>query len=696
MSATRISPSFRPVTLFLIALSLSIGWGIRGNFGHEFGAMMAGTLAGIAVSLFSGREDWRRRVPYFAYFGALGWGFGGSIAYMPVMAYVQCGHLPTQIYGFSVTFMVGALWTGMGGLGTAYAAVENRERLTAIFKPLSWIFVLWTVQYFGEDAFVRWYQAHVTGLSADHSDFRQRSPLYWLDSEWVEATLALVALCAYDLWDRRGENFRDFLKWGSMGALGGFAVQHTSGLIGWVGGHIGVVGYPLVKLHQGLDWIGSALLGLIVHTQGDLSAINPATGKPFDPADMITNWPTMFSDFSWHMGWVVGLIAGITLYFCVYGQWRNGAKLLLYITIGSYLCFLICPVLLSNFPPFSWVGGFRMMPPRGDSWANTLGAFLGALLYLRRYKLQPVAAAGVVSFFLGGLSFITAEFIKILMLIPGNPVLEKNPAVVEHWAHWRSANWHSIVAEQGVGFLYGLSIAVAMGLLASRVKSHEGETRLRKWTEAYSVSFILNILLFLNMVKCLEQWTEERASGFRCVPLTMKMPLFNGIELSSPAWFALMFFLITACTIAVMVAHFRRPIAAVPRTWLGIGQVFYLLFLWAIVIGNFLRAVVGFTDQRLATEGAIMVHALIVTFVILAFARDGETVAIQEPESYGPLIRKWALGGLVAFVLCSTVYLSVNRSFYGNKPDGWGGANMRFGAQADWRVKPVIKSHAHR
>ena len=63
MSATRISPSFRPVTLFLIALSLSIGWGIRGNFGHEFGAIMAGTLAGIAVSLISGREDWRRRVP---------------------------------------------------------------------------------------------------------------------------------------------------------------------------------------------------------------------------------------------------------------------------------------------------------------------------------------------------------------------------------------------------------------------------------------------------------------------------------------------------------------------------------------------------------------------------------------------------------------------------------------------------------
>ncbi len=695
---TRISPSFRPVTLFLIALSLSIGWGIRGNFGHEFGAMMAGTLAGIAVSLFSGREDWRRRLPFFAFFGACGWGFGGSIAYMPVMAYTQSGHLPTQIYGFFVTFMTGALWTGMGGVGTAYAAVEGREKLTAIFKPICWVFAIWTLQYFGEDAFVQWYQAHVPGLGMENADFRQRSPLYWLDSEWVETTLALLALCAYDFWNRRGEGWRDLVRWGGIGALGGAVLQHATDVIGWVGAHLGVIGYPLVKTEQLLEWIGRGLLGLIVHTQGDLSAINPATGQPFDPKDMITNWPTLFTDFSWHMGWVIGLILGIILYFVTYGKWRNGSKLLLYIAVGSHLCFIVCPVLLSNLPFFQAVGGFRMMPPRGDSWANTVGAFLGALLYMRRYRLMPVAAAGVVSFFLGGLSFITAQFIKILMLMPGNPVLEKDPSVVERWAHWRSANWHSIAAEQGVGFLYGLSIAVAMGLLASRVKSHEGEPRTRKWTEVFSIAFILNILVYVNMIKCVEDWTREQAGGFRAMPLLMKMPLISGIEMSAFAWFTLFFLLVTACTVAVMAAHVRRPIAAVPRTWLGIGQMFYLIFLWEIVVGNFLRAVVGFNGQRLATEGAIAVHGLIVTFIILVCARDRESVEICEPVNYGPFIKKWAIAGLVAFLLCSTVYLTVNRSVYGDKYDGWGSGrpNLRLGPDADWRVRPVVKSVIHR
>ena len=44
---------------------MSIGWGIRGQFGHEYGAAMAGALGGMAVALLSGRADWTRRVHYF-------------------------------------------------------------------------------------------------------------------------------------------------------------------------------------------------------------------------------------------------------------------------------------------------------------------------------------------------------------------------------------------------------------------------------------------------------------------------------------------------------------------------------------------------------------------------------------------------------------------------------------------------------
>src|SRR5260221_14234555 len=42
--------------ILLTALSLSIGWGIRGNFGHEYGAMIPGTLSAMAAVLLTARE----------------------------------------------------------------------------------------------------------------------------------------------------------------------------------------------------------------------------------------------------------------------------------------------------------------------------------------------------------------------------------------------------------------------------------------------------------------------------------------------------------------------------------------------------------------------------------------------------------------------------------------------------------------
>src|SRR5215831_3624005 len=89
-------PSFRFSSMFLVMLSLSVGWGIRGNYGHEAGAMIPGALAAVAAALMSGREDWRSRVPYFAFFGALGWAFGGSIFYFNHPAYTETGQVATQ------------------------------------------------------------------------------------------------------------------------------------------------------------------------------------------------------------------------------------------------------------------------------------------------------------------------------------------------------------------------------------------------------------------------------------------------------------------------------------------------------------------------------------------------------------------------------------------------------------------------
>src|SRR5437868_15260643 len=107
-TATTVPPVSRPGRLIAAtALALALGWGVRGNFGHEYGALIPGALAALAAVLLSGRADWWRRAAYFGLFGALGWSFGGSISYMQVIAYTHSGHLVSQVYGYACLAVIG-------------------------------------------------------------------------------------------------------------------------------------------------------------------------------------------------------------------------------------------------------------------------------------------------------------------------------------------------------------------------------------------------------------------------------------------------------------------------------------------------------------------------------------------------------------------------------------------------------------
>jgi len=88
LQARKLTASSWPL-LLLSGLSVSIGWGIRGQFGHEYGAALAGALAGMVIALLSGREDWQQRVHNFAFFGTVGIAFGGGMSYTKTVAYAR-------------------------------------------------------------------------------------------------------------------------------------------------------------------------------------------------------------------------------------------------------------------------------------------------------------------------------------------------------------------------------------------------------------------------------------------------------------------------------------------------------------------------------------------------------------------------------------------------------------------------------
>ncbi|GIX07814.1 MAG: hypothetical protein KatS3mg115_2217 [Candidatus Poribacteria bacterium] len=164
------------------AVALSVGWGIRGNFGHEPGAALPGALAAMAVVLTSGRPDWFERVHWFALFGAFGWSFGGSISYMQVVGYTHSGHRPTQLYGYANLFVIGFLWAALGGAATTLPAVLSSEELSRFLVPILAVVVAWQIKEVLVDAFVRVDPAR-----------RHESPLYWYDSDWLDVLVALLA-----------------------------------------------------------------------------------------------------------------------------------------------------------------------------------------------------------------------------------------------------------------------------------------------------------------------------------------------------------------------------------------------------------------------------------------------------------------------------------------------------------------------
>lgn len=674
MTKSLAGPSWRVSTLIIVGLSLSIGWGVRGNFGHEYGAMLPGVLAGLAACLMSGREDWRARAPYFAFFGALGWAFGGSMSYMKVVGYSESGHLPSQVYGFFGLFAGGFLWSAMGGAGASYAAVEDRERLTQLFKPLCCVLAVWAFLYFYWTPFMGLFGLRVTGFAERgfYREMRQNDPLYWLDTDWVQASAALLAVCAFDLWDRRFGKAWALVVLSAVGAAAGWIAQ--------------------VVLTKAGVW--AALLPHIVRVQGDLTIVGPETNQPFDAANLVTNWPTILLDHGNCVGIVFGLLVGAGLYFGRWGQWRSQASLLLCMALGWLIVFLVFPVLL----------GVRMTPPRNDNWAGVVGVFLGMAFYMYRNDRLPVVVGSLVSGTIGGFGIAFTQWIKMMVLAPGNPARlsdlppEVREPLIKAWEHWRSANWHSLAIEQGAGIIYGLGIALALAMLAARLPRVQNEPRTRRWTEVFSVAFVLCGIVYVNMVKLVAEYTAERAGGFREVPLRMKSPLFESLEFSSYTWFNFFFAVYTLCVVGLLIIHMRRRIPLIPENSLGKGQLLYIVFLWIVVAFNQVKAQAAFHEQRLGTEGVIFVNAAIVTFLIAAFARDNEPWRIPERTvtDFSRLLRRALAAGVATMLVCAFGLMGATRLVYGDKPLRPDPKGFRFGPKAEWRLYPTVRDKEHR
>jgi hypothetical protein len=132
------------LTLLLTAAAGGMGWGIRGQYGHETGAMIAGVLVALVIGLlFCGRQSSLFTARMVA-LTAVGISFGGSMTYGQTVGLTHDaelhGNWAALRWGMLGLFTIGAIWIGFAGV--LMGAALGRKRYRPLELLLLFIFLI--------------------------------------------------------------------------------------------------------------------------------------------------------------------------------------------------------------------------------------------------------------------------------------------------------------------------------------------------------------------------------------------------------------------------------------------------------------------------------------------------------------------------------------------------------------------------
>jgi hypothetical protein len=274
-------------TLILTAAAGGMGWGIRGQYGHETGAMMAGLLVALVIGLLFCASQTSLFAARMAALTAIGIGFGGSLTYGQTVGLTHdaelVGNWAALRWGLVGLAIKGGIWIGFAGVLMGMGLGGKRYRALEILLLFIVLFGL---------SFV--------GLYALNEPFdpanRQLPKIYFSDDWYWEPNKA-------DLEPRRerwgGLLFALAGLWFYVAAIKRDAIARNLGLLGLVFGALGFAGGQCVQAYH--SW------NLADFQQGWLARIEP----------YMNWWNTMETIF----GMILGLGLGL-------GVWLHRRQLL--------------------------------------------------------------------------------------------------------------------------------------------------------------------------------------------------------------------------------------------------------------------------------------------------------------------------------------------------------------------------------
>lgn len=214
------------------ALAGGLGWGIRGQYGHETGAMIAGLLVGLViVTLLCPR--WKS----LSACRAVAWctvamGFGGSMTYGQIVGLTHdpalVGNWAALRWGMLGLAVVGALWIGFAGafLGMSLGGCRyGRLELVALFAGMLALFcsgvLVLNEPFRPAEKVLPWLYFSADWRWQPDADLKPRREV------WGGFLIALAGLATYLRFGRRDFVACRLLGWGLLGGAVGFPLGQS-------------------------------------------------------------------------------------------------------------------------------------------------------------------------------------------------------------------------------------------------------------------------------------------------------------------------------------------------------------------------------------------------------------------------------------------------------------------------------------
>lgn len=199
--------------ILLPALAMCLGWGIRGQFGGETGAMVPGAMVGLALAMLAG---WKGRDAIrLAAVATFACSLGGMMTYGQTIGLVQNQYpSPTYWWGLLGLAIKGGVWIGITGIFLAIAA-SDRYRPKELLLMLLGMLVLWAIG--------------VQLLNRPHNPPEQLPTIYFSDPNspkprvewWGGLWFALIGLMVYTGAYKKHRQAVAMALWGiAAGAIG--------------------------------------------------------------------------------------------------------------------------------------------------------------------------------------------------------------------------------------------------------------------------------------------------------------------------------------------------------------------------------------------------------------------------------------------------------------------------------------------